>query len=307
MKKTVLVTGGNGLVGNAIRRLAGEYSQFDVIFAARENWDLTEQDGVKDMFDVYRPNYVIHTAARVGGIAKNLETPAEQFFDNVMMNTMIIDEAKKHGVEKLIAFSSVCAFPDVKTMTESVLHDGPPFPAHGAYAHAKRMVDVQIEAYRKQYGVNYCSIIPGNIFGPNDNFDFAHGHVVPSLIHKAYLARENGTRLQAWGDGSPRREFIYVDDLAEACFELLANVDELPQKLIVSGDELEIRKLVEIVAQYFNVGVDWDTSKPNGQLRRQTVSEYFDDLFPVFVRTPIQPAIANTSKWFEENFEHARK
>lgn len=303
--KTVLVTGGNGLVGNAIRQVPWS-PELSMVFVGRHDCDLTDRDAVKDIFDCYQPDYVIHTAARVGGIAKNLETPAQQFFDNILMNTHIIDEAHQHGVEKLIAFSSVCAMPDVPIMTESVLHDGPPFPAHGSYAHAKRMVDVQIEAYRKQYGVNYCSIIPGNIFGEHDNFDMAHGHVVPSLIHKAYLARDSGAALAAWGDGSPLREFIYVGDLARVCVALLTLDQPLPQRLIVSGNEMLIRDLVELVASVFKIGVEWDVSKPNGQLRRQTVSEHFDRLFPGFVRTPIRESVVQTAKWFDDNYDNAR-
>jgi GDP-L-fucose synthase len=303
--KTVLITGGNGLVGNSLRQTPAP-KDFELVFTSREYHDLTNPDEVKDLFDCYQPAYVIHTAARVGGIAKNLETPAQQFLDNILMNTHIINEAYLHGVEKLIAFSSVCAMPAVPIMTESALHDGPPFPAHGAYAHAKRMVDVQVEAYRKQYDVNYCSIIPGNIFGEHDNFDMAHGHVVPSLIHKAYLARNSGSALAAWGDGSPFREFIYVGDLARVCFALLAHDQPLPQRLIVSGNEMSIWELVELVASIFKIDVEWDASKPNGQLRRQTVSEHFDRLFPGFIRTPIRDAVIQTAKWFDNNYDNAR-
>ena len=305
--KTILVTGGSGLVGHALRRAFPYFSQFDMVFAGRDSHDLTDQSEVKDLFDCYQPDYVIHTAARVGGIAKNLETPAEQFLDNILMNTHVIDEAHRHNVEKLIAFSSVCAFPDVPIMTEDKLHAGPVFPAHGAYVHAKRMVDVQIEAYRKQYGVDYCSLIPGNIFGEHDNFDMAHGHVVPSLIHRAYLAQKADQPLEAWGDGSPRREFIYVDDLALVCLELLAEKKKLPQRLIVPGNEMSIRELVEIVAESFMVDVKWNADKPNGQLRRQTSSLYFEELFPGFCRTPIEKAVRQTARWFEDNYGDARK
>lgn len=304
--KKVLVTGGQGLVGHALQRVGDAFDQFEIIAVGRYDYDLIHRGDVIHMFDDYNPDYVIHAAARVGGIAKNLETPAQQFYDNVIMNTNVIHEARNHGIKKLIAFSSACAFPDVPLMTESVLHDGPPFPAHGAYAHAKRMVDVQIEAYRKQYGVNYCSIIPGNIFGPNDNFDIAHGHVVPSLIRKAHIAAQDGEALQAWGDGSPKREFIYVDDLALVCFELLASSEPLPQKLIVSGNEMSIKDLVETVAAEFVVPVEWDTGKPNGQFRRQTKSEYFDDLFPGFCRTPLRESVIETARWYAENHETAR-
>ena len=224
------------------------------------------------------------------------------------MNTHVIDAAYHHGVKKLIAYSSVCAFPqDLQVLSEEKLQDGPPYPAHGAYAYSKRMVDVQIEAYRKQYGVQYCSIIPGNIFGENDNFNLKDGHVVPSLIHKSYLAKKNGTSLSVWGDGTPLREFIYVDDLSRVCLSLL-EIDEMPQKLLVSGSEFSIKQIVDLVTNYAGVeNIEWDTSKPNGQLRRPTDKSLFSKYFPNNTITSVELSIEKTVKWFFENYENARK
>lgn len=303
----IMVTGGEGLVGSSLKRL-GEETQHQIVTVSRKDADLTDRNQVNSLFKKHRPDYVIHAAARVGGIGRNLETPANQFTENILMNTHVIDAAYQHGVKKLIAYSSVCAFPsDLNVLSENKLQDGPPYPAHGAYAYSKRMVDVQIEAYRKQYGVQYCSIIPGNIFGENDNFNLKDGHVVPSLIHKAYLAKKNGTPLSVWGDGTPLREFIYVDDLSRVCLSLL-DIDNIPQKLLVSGTEFSIKQIVELVAKFSGVEkIEWDSSKPNGQLRRPTDKTLFKQYFPDSITTSVELSIEKTVNWFFENYESARK
>jgi len=301
----VLVTGGDGLVGSSLKR---QNTDFEIVSVNRKDADLTSRHDVEAIFKRVKPDYVIHTAARVGGIGRNIATPAQQYTDNILMNTHVIDEACKNGVKKLIAFSSVCAFPaDTELISENNLHNGQPFAAHGAYAYSKRMVDVQIDAYRKQYGINYCSLIPGNIFGESDNFNLQDGHVVPSLVHKAYLAKKNNQHLTVWGDGSPQREFIYVDDLSRACLALLKK-DDLPQRLLVSGLELSIKQLVEIIVKYSNVsGIDWDKSKPNGQMFRRTDKTLFLKELPEFQMTSIDEGIKRTVNWFSENFDTARK
>ena len=206
MAKTILVTGGNGLVGSALRTLEAIYPEYNFVFTCRQEHDLTREEDVKRLFEEQSPDYVIHTAARVGGIGRNLSTPAQQYYANILMNAYVIHYAQKSGVEKLLAFSSVCAFPaGAQSLHEDILHDGEPYPAHYSYAYSKRMVDVQIKAYKQQHGVNYCSVIPGNIFGENDNFNLEDGHVVPSLVHKCYKAKQEGKPLQVWGDGTPYR------------------------------------------------------------------------------------------------------
>ena len=191
--KTILVTGANGLVGSAIKNLEESYSQYNFVYSGHKDHELTNEQDVKALFESTKPDYVIHTAARVGGIGRNLSTPADQYYCNILMNSFVIHYAHLHNVEKLLAFSSVCAFPaGAESLHENILHDGEPYPAHYSYAYSKRMVDVQIGAYKKQHNVNYCSVIPGNIFGENDNFNLDDGHVVPSLIHKCYLAKQEG-------------------------------------------------------------------------------------------------------------------
>lgn len=307
-KKTVFITGADGLVGSALRSLDKVYPEFAFFFANRSTCNLTDQESVKDIFDTIRPDYVIHTAARVGGIGRNLNSPVQQFNDNVLMNTNVIKEAHEHGVEKLIAFSSVCVFPAAAdVLRESNMHDGPPFPAHWSYAMAKRMVDVQIGAYRSQYNRNYCSVIPGNIFGENDNFNLEDGHVVPSLIHKCHLAKSRKDYFKIWGNGSAMREFLYAKDVSRICLELLRKT-AMPQRLIVSGEEeYSIKDIVFKVSNLFDHNkIEWELDKPNGQAKRPSDHTLFRTLFPDFQFTNLDEAMGNTVRWFQENYPNVR-
>ena len=310
MKKRILVTGAGGLVGNAIQCVEKSYPEFEFYYVTRTDGDLTKQADVAGIFKWMKPNYVIHTAARVGGIGKNLASPAEQFYHNILMNTYVIDEAYKHGVEKLIAFSSVCAFPaDAVVLKEEILHNGPPYYAHGSYAQSKRMVDVQIKAYRKQYGVNhYGAILPVNIFGEHDNYDLEEGHVIPSLIHKCFIAKQENKPLQCWGKGSARREFCYAQDLARICCELLQPNAVIPELLIVSDSkEYTIKSIVERITKCFNYNnVEWLTDKPEGQLRRPSDTSLFKSLYPDFKWTDLDLAIEKSIEWFAVAYPHVR-
>ena len=306
--KKVLVTGAGGLVGSSLQRVSMKESGSEYVFVDRKACDLTDQKQVAELFDNVKPTHVIHTAARVGGIGRNLSTPADQFVHNVLMNTFVLESARKVGVKRLLAFSSVCAFPaDLPLFQEENLHSGPPFPAHGPYAYAKRMVDIQIESYRKQYGIEYCSVIPGNIFGENDNFSLTDGHVVPSLVHKAFLAKQKGEKLHVWGDGTATREFIYVDDLARVCINLL-DVENLPQRIIVSGREVSIKNIAEWIAKFAALeGISWDTDMPVGQSRRVTDSKIFNEIFPDYKFFDLEQGIKKTVDWFFSNYHESRK
>jgi len=225
------------------------------------------------------------------------------------MNTFVIHYAHLYGVQKLLAFSSVCAFPAGATeLHEDILHDGEPYPAHYSYAYSKRMVDVQIHAYQQQYNTNFCSVIPGNIFGEHDNFNLEDGHVVPSLVHKCYLAKKNNTPLEVWGDGTAYREFLYAQDVAKACIELLGRHVELPRRIIVSGQkETQIKDLVELICDAFDYhNIKWLTDKPNGQLRRPTNKKVFNQTLAGFFYTDLRKAMKNTVGWFEEHYPNVR-
>lgn len=306
----ILVTGSSGLVGNAIKKKALKNPQFDFIFIGREDYDLTKENQVEDLFIKHRPNYVIHTAAKVGGIGGNMIGHADYFYQNILINSFLIHYAWKYNVKKLLAFSSVCVFPDdSQILKEENMHNGPPFSGNFAYAFAKRMVDVQIRAYKQQHGIkNYCSIIPSNIIGTHDFYNLQHGHVLPSLIHKIYLAKKNNSDLEVWGDGKSLREFIFADDLAIALIDLLKK-DEIPERLTVAGNkQYSIKEVVDMLvkASNFSGKITFNGAKPNGQRNRQSDLSLFNNIFPNFNFTDIEEAIKISYDWFEQNYPNIR-
>jgi len=238
MRKRVLVTGKNGLVGTAIREVSEGYCpDFDFVYVGRAETDLTKEQEVESLFRIVKPDYVIHTAAKVGGIGGNINEPAAMFYDNILMNTHVIHQAWKYGVEKLLAFSSVCVFPDgIPVLREDLMQQGEPYHTQFAYGSAKRAIDAQIRAYKKQYGDRqFASIIPCNIFGKYDYYNLQNGHVIPSLIHKLFVAKNTDKPFVVWGDGSAKREFIYSCDLADIAIKLLYR-NTIPERILVSNN-----------------------------------------------------------------------
>lgn len=309
MSKKILVTGSEGLVGSAIYKIDKKENDTWIYVSRDYGGDLRNKDNVDLIFKTYKPDYVIHTAAKVGGIGGNEACHGSFFYDNILMNTYIIDAAMRYKVKKLLVFSSVCVFPDnLSVLQEDRMHDGPAYTSNFAYAYAKRMVDVQIQAYKKQYDVkNYCSVIPGNIFGKHDWYNIQNGHVIPSLIHKLYLAKQNNTPFEIWGDGQSLREFLYVDDVARILVNLL-ELDTLPDRLIISGDtQYSIRDIVNMLVKVSNFSgeVRYDTSKPNGQRSRQSDLSRLTSLFDMKY-TPIEEAIKISWDWFVSNYPNVR-
>lgn len=301
----ILVTGGNGLCGEAIKRIAPDFT-----YIGRADADLCNADEVCAVFDHFQPTAVIHTAATVGGIMANLNYPETFFYDNILINANIIRNCIDFKVDRLLAFSSVCVFPDnLSLLEEDKINDGPVYGANFAYGYAKRMVDVHIRAAKIQHGFkNWCSVIPGNIFGKADNFSLNDAHIVPALIHKLYLAIQNNTDLKMWGDGLSLREFIYVDDLAKILVNLL-RVEDTPDKVIVSGrKEISIKEITEMLVEIsgFPNHVVWEADKPNGQRSRPSSKERIDSLFPEFEYTPIRDGLEQTWNWFCSNYPNVR-
>ncbi len=238
----VLVTGGKGLVGSALNE--------NFIKVGRE-YDLTNIQHVNTLFEKYNPKHVIHTAGKVGGVGGNSNFQADYFYKNLCINTNVINACKEYNVKRLIAFTSTCIFPETPSypLTEDQIHNGPPHNSNYGYAYAKRMTDIQIRAYNEQYNLNYFTVIPCNIYGPNDNFNIDNGHVIPSLIHKTYLAKKNKTNLEIWGTGEPLREFIYSKDVANIVETLLENYDKTTPIIISSDEEISIKHLVNIITK----------------------------------------------------------
>ena len=297
-----LITGGYGMVGSAME------SQVKL---SRETCDLTNPKQTESLFKTIRPDGVIHCAGKVGGIGGNSNYKGEYFYDNLMINTNVIEASRKAGVKNLVAFLSTCVFPDdVKyPLTVDQVHLGEPHESNYPYAYAKRMADVQIRAYREQYDINYTSIIPSNIYGPNDNFNLDHGHVMPMLIHKLYLAKKNKTDFTVWGSGKPLREFIYSKDIAKIAEWALYNY-EGTDPLIVSGDEeVSIKDLVGMLVDEFKFKgkVIFDETKPDGQFKKPSDNSLIKELLPDFEYTPFEQGIKETVNWFKENYDEARK
>tara|TARA_Y100000389_G_scaffold188295_1_gene210689 strand:- start:2732 stop:3640 length:909 start_codon:yes stop_codon:yes gene_type:complete len=302
MKKKVLVTGGSGLVGSAL--------EADVK-PKRSSYNLINPSNVDEMYDIHRPTHVIHCAGQVGGIGGNMNHKGEYFYNNIMINTNVIEGARKYGVKKLVSFLSTCVFPDdvEYPLTEDKIHKGEPHTSNNAYAYAKRMADVQINAYREQYGTKYTSVIPTNIYGPNDNFSLVHGHVMPMLIHKMYNATKTGEDFVVWGTGKPLREFIYSKDVARLTKWVLDEYEEDEPIIFSTSHEISIRDLVDLLVQEFNFKgkVVFDDTKPDGQYRKPSDNSKIKKYLPDFEFTPIEVGIKETVNWFINNYENARK
>ena len=299
--RKLLVTGGNGLVGSAI----------DADVKIGREFDLVDSTQTAKAFEIHKPTHVIHCAGKVGGLGGNMNYKGEYFYDNLMINTNVIEEARKAGVTNLVAFLSTCVFPDSieYPLTEKKIHLGEPHSSNYPYAYAKRMSDIQIRAYREQYGVKYTSVIPCNIYGPNDNFSLTHGHVIPMLMHKIHQAKQTKSELVIWGDGSPLREFMYSKDVARLAEWAVDNYDEAEPIIFSTAEEISIADMVDLLVSAFNFkgNVRFDTSKPNGQHRKPSNNSKLKSYLPDFKFTSIEEGLGETVKWFIDNYETSRK
>lgn len=301
---TILVTGGSGLIGS-------QFSTNAIKLSSRDG-DLRDTTIANSLFEKYKNvDGVIHCAAKVGGIKGNMNHKGEFFYDNVMINTNVIEAARKVGINKLVCFLSTCIFPDSVEypLTVNKIHMGEPHISNYPYAYSKRMADIQIRSYREQYGLQYTSVIPTNIYGPNDNFDIENGHVIPSLIHKCYLAHKNKTDLEVWGTGKAMREFIYSKDVAQLSEWILNNYTD-PEPIILSTSyEISIKELVDLIVDIFNFkgNVIWRSDQPEGQFRKPSDNSKIKNLLPGFQFTTIQKGLQETIEWFITNYDISRK
>jgi|TARA_Y100000310_G_scaffold171527_1_gene171724 GDP-L-fucose synthase len=299
---STLVTGGTGLVGSAI--------DADMKLSSKQV-DLRDWKSTLFLFENLRPEKVIHCAARVGGLGGNMNHKGEFFYENIMINTNVLEASRLVGVKKLVSFLSTCIFPDdvEYPLTEKKVHLGEPHSSNYPYAYAKRMAEVQSRAYNEQYGTNYVCVIPTNIYGPNDNFSIDDGHVLPALLHKCYLAKQNNTDLEVWGSGKPLREFIYSEDVAKLSEWALVNYEEEEPIIFSTSDEISIGKVVEIVVNCmgYKGNVIFNSDKPDGQFRKPSDNSKLMSYLPDFEFTPIEEGIKKTTEWFIENYRTIRK
>ena len=305
MDKT-LVTGAAGLLGFAIRKL----NPPNTIYITRKDVDLINFDKTRAVFENIRPTRVIHLAAEVAGIGGNIIHSGEYFRNNIMINVNVLECARICGVKKLISFMSTCVFPDKCSypLNEKDIHNGPPHPSNTGYAYAKRMLEVQSSAYRKEWNCDFIVAIPTNIYGPNDNWNLEDGHVIPSLIHKCFLAKKNKAEFLIWGSGKPLREFVYSEDIAKLTLWAIENYSENSSIIFSSGIEISIKNLVELITKNMNFKgkVVFDTTKPDGQFRKPSDTSKLQKYYPDFKFTPIEQGIKKTIDWFLSNYPNVR-
>ena len=270
----VYVAGNTGLVGSAIIRMLHEKGLNNILSTPSSDWDLRNQEDVNRFFRINKPDYVFLAAAKVGGIGANSEQPADFIYDNLMIQTNIIDAAYRNGVKKLLFLGSSCIYPKFakQPITEDQLLSGPLEGSNDAYAVAKIAGIKMCQAYRKQYGFNAIALMPTNLYGPHDNFDHNSGHVLPSLISKFHgsLEKSKHWEVALWGDGTPMREFLHVDDLAEAAYTCMEKYDSDEVINIGTGEDVTIKELAETIAGVtgYKNNVKWHTDKPNGTPRK---------------------------------------
>jgi len=313
-KMVVLVTGGTGLVGKAIETVVKENTNDNEtwFFASSKDADLTSRESTEALFQRLKPTHVIHLAAMVGGLFRNLKYPVDFYRLNVLMNDNVMECCRIYKVTKLVSCLSTCIFPDKTTypIDETMIHNGPPHHSNAGYAYAKRMIDVMNKGYNEQHGCNFTSIVPTNIYGPHDNYSIEDGHVIPGLIHKAYLAKKNGTELSIWGSGSPLRQFIYSEDLAKLTVWVMREYHS-PEPIILSvgeEDEVSIEHVARSVAKAMEVDdIKFDTTKSDGQFKKTASNAKLRTFLPDFKFTPIEEGIQKTVEWFTDNYDTARK
>ena len=309
MSKRVLVTGGTGMVGNALQEILPE-----AVYISRSDCDLRDKGAVEKLFQQLQPQKVIHLAARVGGVKANQDKMGEFFFDNVMINTNVLHTAYCSGVDKLLSLMSTCVYPIAECvsypLTEDQLYSGKAHHSNFAYAYTKRMLDVQSRAYRLQYNCNFITAIPNNLYGPHDNFDLNNGHVVPAIMRKVYEAKlENRPAIDLWGDGTPMREFTFSKDAAAALIFLLNNYEGKEPINIGCTKEISIRQLSQIICQKleYTGEIIWDTHKPKGQMRKPSSNANFLELgWNDSAYSSIEKGLGRTCSWFKENYPDIR-
>ncbi len=298
-----LLTGANGLVGSTIPA--------ELRLTGRTQLDLTDWENTYCCFKAFRPEAVVHCAGKVGGLKANMNHMAEFYRDNIMINTNVLEAARRTGVKKVVSFLSTCIFPDIAEypLTEDQLHKGEPHSSNFGYAYSKRMLEVHSRSIATQYGLNYTCVIPTNIYGPHDNFNLEDSHVLPALIHKCYLAKRDNTDLVVWGSGKPLREFIFSKDVGEITQLILEHYEGTEPMILSTSEEISIREAVETIADVmgFEGNIIFDDTKPDGQYRKPTCNLRLRNFLPEYRFTSFIEGVKQTVDWFVENYGSCRK
>ncbi len=305
--RRICITGGAGFLGSFIvERLVSEGADRQRIFIPLiENYDLTREADVERMYDDARPDLVIHLAAEVGGIGANRRNPGRFFYANMAMGLHLIEHARRRQLAKFVQVGTICAYPKFTPVPfrEDDLWNGYPEETNAPYGIAKKALLVMCQSYRAQYGLNAIYLLPVNLYGPGDNFDPETSHVIPALIRKCFEARDRGEqKIVCWGDGSPTREFLYVEDAAEGLVQATQGYDDGEPVNLGSGREISIRDLAMLIVRLtgFTGRIEWDTSKPNGQPRRCLDVTRARQRFGFVATTDFETGLASTIEWYRD-------
>jgi GDP-L-fucose synthase len=304
-ERTVLVTGGSGFLGTHVVKKIRAHGSPAVIVPRSREFDLRDKAAIITLFEQTRPGLVIHLAAVVGGIGANRQHPGQFFYDNAIMGLQLMEQARLFGVEKFVVLGTVCAYPKFTPVPfrEADLWHGYPEETNAPYGLAKKMLLVQAQAYRQEYGLNAIYLLPVNLYGPDDNFDPETSHVIPALIRKCLEAVEGGQdEVVVWGTGQASREFLYVEDAAEAIVLAAEHYDDPEPVNLGSGREISIKELVELIAELtgFRGRFVWDTTKPDGQPRRCLDTSRAEQAFGFHAQTNFREGLRRTIAWYRE-------
>lgn len=302
--KRITVTGGAGFLGKyVVKKLEGKGVK-DIFVPRSRDYNLVDNDAVKKLYRDARPDIVIHLAAVVGGIGANRENPGKFFHDNLMIGVQMMEQGRLSGIEKFVALGTVCAYPKFTPVPfkEEDIWNGYPEETNAPYGLAKKMLLVQSQAYRQQFGFNSIFLLPANLYGPGDNFDLKTSHVIPALIRKALEAKSKGdSHIEVWGTGKATREFLYVEDAAEGIVLATERYDKSTPINLGAGFEISIKELTELICKLVEFGgkINWDASKPDGQPRRRLNTEKAKSEFGFEARTSLEDGLKRTVEWYQ--------
>jgi GDP-L-fucose synthase len=304
--KRVLVTGGSGFLGSRIVEKLKQKSPADVFVPRRQEYDLVQPENVRRVYQDARPDIVIHAAAQVGGIGANRANPGAFFYNNLMMGAQMMEYGRQSGVQKFVALGTICAYPKHTPVPfkEDDLWNGYPEETNAPYGLAKKMMLVQAQAYRQQYGFNAIFLLPVNLYGPGDNFDPETSHAIPAIIKKCVDAVEKGqSKIVLWGTGTPTREFLHVEDAAQAVILATQHYNGDAPVNIGVGKEIRIKDLAELIGRLtgFTGEIEWDASKPDGQPRRALDTTRAQDLFGFRARVRLEEGLRETIDWYKSH------